>query len=242
MPGHTFFDVGMYPEALDVGQRSVAMDFADFDCCHPGFYSATRYYHNHNVTFVLYAMTQTGHLSEAVAVARREGNPAMLARQLVAIGDWNGVLAVPYKKGTDPTVPFARAIAYAKLGDAPQASAALAEIPDAPAGAPSRADIVSAMRLAAGAQIAIAGHDDAKALQMLTKASQDASQGDRLAGGVEMPSLYYYSPHMALAELAVRLGKTDVAAAALAAELAASPKSGVALQALAKLHGQQASR
>jgi hypothetical protein len=236
MPGHTFFDVGMYQEALDVGQRSLAMDYADFACCHPGYYSAPRYYHNHNVTFVLYAMTQTGHLSDAVAVARREENPGFIARQLVAIGDWNGVLAVRYVKGPDPTVPFARALAYAKLGNAALASAALAEIPNAPANSPSRGAIVSAMRLAAGAQIAIVQHDDAQALRMLTKASADASEGDRLAGGVEMPTLYYYSPHMALAELAIRLGKEDVAAAALQAELTASPRSSAALSALAKVH------
>ncbi|HTA40706.1 MAG TPA: hypothetical protein VK760_16605 [Candidatus Acidoferrales bacterium] len=236
MPGHTYFDVGMYPEALDVGQRSVAMDYADFACCHPGYYSATRYYHNHNVIFVLYAMTQTGHLSEAVALARRENNPAFIARQLVAIGDWKDVEAVRYVKGSDPTVPFARALAYAKLGDAADASAAIAEIPNAPADSPSRAATVDAMRLAAGAQLAILEHDDAKALQMLTTASAQASAGDRLAGGVEMPTLYYYSPHMALAELAIRMGKTDVAAAALQAELAASPRSSAALQALANVH------
>jgi hypothetical protein len=235
MPGHTFFDVGMYQEALDVGQRSLAMDYADFACCHPGYYSAPRYYHNHNVTFLLYAMTQTGHLSEAVAVARREDNPALMARQLVAIGDWNGVLAVRYVKGPDPVVAFARALAYAKLGNAALASAALADIPDAPSDSPSRAAIVDAMRLAVGAQIAVVQHDDAKGLQMLAKASLDASEGDRSAGGVELPTLYYYSPHMALAELAIRLGKADVAETALQAELAASPRSSAALQALAKV-------
>ena len=201
----------------------------------PGYYSAPRYYHNHNVTFLLYAMTQTGHMSEAVAVARREDNPAFMAKQLVAVGDWNGVLAVRYVKGPDPVVAFARALAYAKLGNAALASAALADIPDAPSDSPSRAAIVDAMRLAVGAQIAVVQHDDAKALQMLAKASLDASQGDRLAGGVEFPTLYYYSPHMALAELAIRLGKADVAATALQAELAASPGSSAALQALAKV-------
>jgi hypothetical protein len=236
MPGHTFFDVGMYQDALVVGERSIAMDAADIDCCHPGYYSSTRYYHNHNVNFALYAMTQTGHLSEAVALARKEGNPTFMARQLVAIGDWNGVLAVPYVKGKDETVPFARALAYANLGDAAQATAALSEIPNAPDGSPSQAAIVSAMRLAVGAQIAIVQHDDAKALQMLTKASADATNGDLLAGRVEMPTLYYYSPHMALAELAMRLGKADVASAALAAELAASPHSSAALAAQAKMH------
>jgi hypothetical protein len=36
-----------------------------------------------------------------------------------------------------------------------------------------------------------------------------------LAGGVEMPTLYYYSPHMALTELALTMGNTVVAKAAL---------------------------
>ena len=80
MPGHTFFDVGMYQEALDVGQRSVLMDYSAIDCCHPGFYSAPRYYHGHNVAFLLYAMVQTGHASDAVAVARRAAIPSLVAR------------------------------------------------------------------------------------------------------------------------------------------------------------------
>lgn len=239
MPGHTFFDVGMYAQALDVGERSVAMDYADFDCCHPGYYSAPRYYHNHNVVFLLYAMTQTGNLSEAVAAARRANVPAFVARQLVVAQDWQGVLAVPYpKEGDDPTIPFARAIAFAKLGEVAKADASLAEIPDAPADSPARIAIVKAMRLAVQAQIAVDQHDDEKALHLLSAASDDATQGDRLAGDPEMPTLYYYSPHMALAQLAIRLGKTQVARAALAAELAASPRSAAATTALARLGAQ----
>ena len=91
MPGHTFFDVGMYQDALDVGQRSVAMDYAAIDCCHPGFYSAARYYHGHNVAFLLYAMIQTGHANDAVAVARRAAIPSLVARALVAAGEWPAV-------------------------------------------------------------------------------------------------------------------------------------------------------
>ncbi|HEY2554272.1 MAG TPA: hypothetical protein VGI15_03400, partial [Candidatus Cybelea sp.] len=202
MPGHTFFDVGMYTEALDVGQRSVAMDHAAFDCCHPGYYSAPRYYHTHNVSFLLYAMAQTGQQADAVAVARRADNPLMIARSLVAVGDWHGVLDVSFPKGVPgPTPSFIRSLAFAKLGDVSKARATLAEMPAAPAAFPSRVAIETSMRHLVGAQIALDENDRAAALKLLTQASAEATRGDRLAGGVEMPTLYYYSPHMALAEL-----------------------------------------
>ena len=235
MPGHTFFDVGMYQEALDVGQRSVAMDYAAIDCCHPGFYSAPRYYHAHNVSFLLYAMLQTGSASDAVAVARRADSPSLVVRALVAAGEWPAVLDVAYVKGNDPTVAFARALAFAKLGDVSKARAALGEIQDAPQAFPSRVAIENAMRLIVQAQVALDEHDNAQALQLLTTASDDATRADWLAGGVEMPTLYYYSPHMALAELAMQMGNATVAKAALEAELAASPRSSAATQALSRL-------
>jgi hypothetical protein len=239
MPGHTFFDVGMYQEALDVGQRSVAMDYAAIDCCHPGFYSAPRYYHGHNVAFLLYAMVQTGQARDAVAVARRADIPALLARALVAAGEWTAVLDIPNVKGADPTVAFARALAFAKLGDAAKSQAAIGTIPVAAAAFPARAAIEDAMRLTVQAQIALDQHDDARALRLLTTASADATRGDWLAGGVEMPTLYYYSPHMALAELAMKMGNAGVARAALEAELAASPRSNAAMQAMARLGGSK---
>jgi hypothetical protein len=235
MPGHTFFDVGMYQEALDVGQRSVAMDYSAIDCCHPGYYSAPRYYHGHNVAFLLYAMLQTGHASEAVAVARRADIPSLLARATVAAGEWQAALDIPYVKGTDPTITFARALAFAKLGDVSKAQSALADMPAASAVFPSRVATEDAMRLTVQAQIALDQHDDAQALQLLTTASQYATRGDWLAGGVEMPTLFYYSPHMALAELAMKMGDDKVARAALAAELLASPRSNAATQALTHL-------
>jgi hypothetical protein len=235
MPGHTFFDVGMYQEALDVGQRSVAMDYAAIDCCHPGFYSAPRYYHGHNVAFLLYAMAQTGHAGDAVAVARRADIPSLVSRALVAASDWQAILDIPYVKGNDPTIPFARALAFAKLGNVSEAQATLAEMPAAPAASPSKVATESAMRLMVQAQVAIDEHDDAQALQLLMRASSDATRGDLLAGGVEMPTLYYYSPHMTLADLAMKMGNTSVAKTALEAELAASPRSSAAMQALAHL-------
>jgi hypothetical protein len=237
MPGHTFFDVGMYRKALDVGRRSVAMDYAAIDCCHPGFYSAPRYYHGHNVAFLLYALVQTGHASDAVAVARRADIPSLIARALVAAGDWQAVPDVLYVKGGDSTIPFARALAFAKLGEVSEAQAALIEMPAAPAAFPSKVAIENAMRLTVQAQISLDEHNNAQALRLLTAASSDATHGDWLAGGVEMPTLYYYSPHLALAELAMKMGNASVAKGALEAELAASPHSSAATQALAQLGG-----
>lgn len=239
MPGHTFFDVGMYQEALDVGRRSVAMDYASIDCCHPGFYSAPRYYHGHNVAFLLYALVQTGHASDAVAVARRADIPSLIARALVAAGEWQAVADLLYGKGGDPTIPFARALAFAKLGEVSKAQSALSEMPAAPAAFPSKVAIEDAMRLMVQAQISLDEHNNAQALHLLTAASSDATHGDWLAGGVEMPTLYYYSPHMALAELAIKMGNTTVAKGALEAELAASPRSSAAMQALAQLGGSK---
>jgi hypothetical protein len=238
MPGHTFFDVGMYNEALDVGQRSVAMDYAAFDCCHPGYYSAPRYYHTHNVSFLLYAMTQTGHQADAVAVARRADNPVMIARSLVAVGDWRGVLDVSIPKGVPgPTPSFIRALAFAKLADVSKARSTLAAMPAAPVASPSRVAIEDSMRHLVLAQIALDESDEAAALKLLTQASADATRGD--ARGVEMPTLYYYSPHMALAQLALKMGNTAVARAALNAELSASPHSSVATKALTQLGASQ---
>jgi hypothetical protein len=234
MPGHTYFDVGMYDAGLDVGRRSVAMDQADFACCHPGYYSAPRYYQDHNVSFLLYALTQTGHLDEAVVAARRAGNPSFIAKQLVADRDWRAVLAVPYERGKSATLAFARGLAYAKLGDAVQAQRSLTEIPNAATPSPSAVATAAAMRRTLAGEIALLQHDDAKALQLFVLASRDADTLEKL-GGAEMAALYYYSPHIALAELAVRLGKLDVAKAALQAELVSTPRSPAALHALTKL-------
>ena len=112
-------------------------------------------------------------------------------------------------------------------------------MPAASAAFPSRVATADAMRLTVRAQIALDQRDDAAALQLLTTASHDATRGDWLAGGVEMPTLYYYSPHMALADLAMKMGNAGVARAALEAELTASPRSNAAMQALARLGGSK---
>lgn len=234
MPGHIFFDVGMYQPALGVARRSVAMDYADFACCHPGYYSGPRYYHEHNVSFLLYALIETGHADQAVAAARRDGNAVFMATTLVAAGDWQAVLSVPNPDGNQRTLPFAKGVAYAKLGKVAMAQASLNAIADAPASSPYNAAVVEAMRLTLSAAIASSRHDDANALQLLADASNAATKAERLRR-TEYPPLYYYSPHMALAQLAMQLGKPDVAKAALQAELSDSPGSPAALSALHRL-------
>jgi hypothetical protein len=238
MPGHIYFKVGMYDEALDVATRSVAMDHAAFDCCHPGYYSGPRYYHDHNVSFLLYAMTMTGHTSDAVDVARREDNDVFLARQLVAAHRWNDVIAIPYKKGKSDTLPFARGIAFANLGNAAGAEEALKEIAPPPPDSPSFAATVSAMKLLLRATIAQNAGEDAKALDLLQQSSAAADKGDHL-WYAEFPALYYYSPHLALAQLSERLGKTEIARKALQDELTMNPRSPIATQDLAQLAKQR---
>jgi hypothetical protein len=234
MAGHTFFDVGLYDEALDVGTRSVAMDFAEIDCCHPGYYSANRYYHNHNVNFELYAMVQTGHIAEAVAVAERENNVDMMAKQYLAAERWQDIVALPQTSASDPVLTFARGIAYAKLGDVDQAQAALGGISLSPNASPYQSALITTMRSTLDGEIAIARHDNVLAMSKLSDASQTAAA---LNDGAEFPALYYFSPHMALANLATALGQVDVARAALQAELVASPRSPKAEQALGALDG-----
>jgi hypothetical protein len=232
MPGHTFFDIGMYANALDVGTRSVAMDAADFACCHPGYYSSTRYYHGHNVDFVLYAMTQTGHLDDAIAIARGFDRHGFLARQLVAAGRWSDVVALPKNPAEGPPGDYARAIAYAHLGDAANARAAIGALPATKS--PGVAAFYDAMRQTVEGEIAVAAQDDAKALPLLQAASASLAAGLKLES-TEIPLLYFYSPDLALARVAERLGKNDVARTALQAELLASPQSPTALAMLAKL-------
>jgi hypothetical protein len=238
MPGHIYFKVGMYDDALDVATRSVAMDHAAFDCCHPGYYSGPRYYHDHNVAFLLYAMTVTGKTAQAVDVAQRENNDVFLARQLIADRRWHDVLAIPYKKGNSDTLPFARGIAFANLGNIPAAEQALKEMAPPPADSPSFAATVTAMQLLLRATIAQNNADNAKALTLLQQASVAADKGDRL-WYAEFPALYYYSPHLALAQLSERLGRTDIARKALQDELTMNPRSPAATQGLAQLAKQR---
>ncbi len=234
MPGHTFFDVGMYEQALDVGRRSVAMDLAEVACCHPGFYSADRYYHAHNVSFLLYAMTETGHLDGAIDVARADGDVNFIARQLVAAGRWHDVTTLAYPTGIRAATWYARAIAYAKLGDTVEAAKTIASMPKGSDSAYSLA-FTTAMQKTVVAEIAIANHDNPTALQSLVAASAALSKAQALEAQ-EFPPLYFYSPHMALARLAVAMGNPAIARQALQAELVASPRSSSALAELAALH------
>jgi tetratricopeptide (TPR) repeat protein len=232
MSGHIFFDVGMYDAGLDVATRSVAMDDAEIACCHPGYYSATRYYYDHNLSFLFYALTETGRTAEAVTIARQPGKGMYLLRQLVAAGRWADAVALPAEKRPNATAAFARGIAYAKLGNATQARKALDEIPNVSAMASPEDATHQAMRLTLSAEIAQIGNNDAKAIAMLMKASKLANGAFKITGA-EMPALYFFSPNMTLAEVATKLGKTNVARAALEGELTVSPRSPAALRALA---------
>jgi hypothetical protein len=237
MPAHIFFKLGLYEEALAAAQRSVALDRADFACCNPMSYAATRFYHAHNVAFLLYALTELGDSQEALSTIEAEDYPPMLMRQLVADRQWARVLQMTYPRGSSSVFPFARGLAYAAQGDAAGATRALGEIPDAPSTSPARVAATQAMRQTLQARIAMLTNDDAGALTLLQQASAAASRVDALTEP-EFPAMYYYSPHLALAQLACQLRDTATEKKAYQDELSASPLSPVALAGLARLSGQ----
>lgn len=234
MPGHIFFKVGLYQEGLNVAARSVRMDHEEVDCCHPGFYSEPRSYHSHNVDFLLYALSETGRARDALAAARQEGDPVIIARQLVELHRWRDVTTIPSDNGQSDTLSFARALAFAQLGERKNAEQSLAQMPPV-SGSPGFAQTVQAMKTLVRAAIAEQNGDEARAMDLLQQASVQGDRGDTMSVA-EFPSLYYYSPHLVLADLAQRLGKPDIAKKALEAELAMNPRSPTVERELARLH------
>lgn len=234
MPGHIFLDLGMYPQGVDVASRSVAMDEAEIACCHPGFYSATRYYRRHNVSFLLYALTEDGKTADAIAAAKQYGDLDFLTRQYVAAKQWRNAVAVASPPHPSMGFSFARGVAFAELGDVTQANRELAQIPMPSSTASPDGATQAAMHLTLAARIDELQHRNAQALAALQRASTLANDAFKI-GGAEMPELYFCSPNLQLASLARQLGKTDVARRALRAELSVTPKSPTALAMLAQL-------
>lgn len=234
MPGHIFLDLGMYPQGVGAASRSVAMDEAEIACCHPGFYSATRYYRKHNVSFLLYALTEDEKTADAIAAAKRYGDLDFLARQYVAAEQWRNAVAVASPAHPPTGFSFARGVAFAELGDAAQATRELTQVP-MPSSTASPDDATrAAMHLTLAARIDELQHRDVQALAALQIASTLANGAFKTSGD-EIPELYYYSPNLQLASLARQLGKADVARKALRAELSVTPKSPAALAMLAQL-------
>lgn len=234
MPGHIFLDLGMYAQGTAVAQRSVALDEAEIACCHPGYYSATRYYRKHNVSFLLYALTESGDTAQAIAAAKRFGDAEFLARQYVAAGEWKNALAVAPPRRSGKAFSFLRGIAYAELGDFIHARRELAQIPAVNSNSSPDNATQDAMRLLLAARLDESQHRNAQALTALKLASRLANSAFKFTGA-EMPELYFYSPNIQLARLASNLGNKAAARSALHAELSVSPKSPAALAMLSQL-------
>ena len=234
MPGHIFLKVGDYVSALDVAQRSVDMDVHDLQSGHPGPYAATRYYHGHNVDFLLVSLTELGHYTQAIDAAAQDGAPSLLARQLIADRRWTDILRI-FPADSTADVAFARGLANAALGNLAGAQGDLEQIPTGDPSSPSYTDILQAMRSALKAGIAEREGDANPALALLADSGRYADLGDALSVA-EFPAMYYYSPHLALAALAKRLGKNDLAETAYRAELQSAPGSPSAEYGLAHVH------
>lgn len=231
MPGHIFLKVGDYASTLDVAQRSVDMDIQDLKN-RPGPYAATRYYHRHNLDFLLVSLTELGQYTRAVDAAAKSGSQSLLARQLVAAGQWTEILR-DFPAASTVDVAFARGMACAALGDFSGAQDDLQEIPSS-SQSPSYTYTLQAMSLALKARIAERQGDTTAALSLLADSGRYADLGDAVSVA-EFPAMYYYSPHLALASLAKRLGKMEIADTAYRAELRSAPNSPSAVYGLAHL-------
>ena len=240
MPGHIFLKTGLYDRAVTVAQRSVEMDNAVIACCHPGYYAEPRYYHSHNVEFLLVALTESQRFADALRVAQKDGTTAFIARQMIATQQWSDILRLTSLK-PGPTLAFARGLAYAQRGEGASARAALRAMPKVSNDDPSWKLTVTAMQLILQAHIAMLAQQNSAALRFLEQAAAAADRGDAISVA-EFPALYYDSPHLELAKLAVRLHQSALAKTAYLGELKSVPHSPAALHGLAVLRHNSASR
>jgi tetratricopeptide (TPR) repeat protein len=196
MPGHIFLKVGDYTSALDVARRSVDMDVQDLKNNHPGRYAATRYYHGHNVSFLLVSLTELGQYSQALDAAEQSGSASFVARQLIANQQWTDILRT-FPTASTVDVAFARGLANAALRNLSGAEDDLSQIPTADPQSASYTDTLQAMTLALKARIAEQRGDNDAALSLLTESGRYADLGDSISVA-EFPAMYFYSPHLAL--------------------------------------------
>lgn len=122
MAAHIWVRVGDYARAASDNERAVANDRAWFALGDGPGQEYMKRYHDHDVDFVLYALTTLGRDDEARAFAQSE-DAFSRAHLLLRLHDDAGALAA-----AGPDAHFTRAIAAARSGDAATAKAQRAKI------------------------------------------------------------------------------------------------------------------
>ncbi len=253
MPGHAFFRVGRYQDAVQANLNAIAVD-EDYitQCRAQGIYPAA--YYPHNIHFLWIASAYLGRSADALEAARKTAGKAhpdlplpsdqflvTPLHTLVKLGRWSDVLATPKPeaKALYATViwHYARGTALANTGDATAAKAELEALraipkhPDWPAqllmvnSPPSRLAEIAERALAAE----IAWHEGKK-----ETALADLDAAVRLEDTLvynEPPDWPFPTRH-ALGATLVALGRPAEAEAVYREDLRRRPENGWALYGL----------
>ena len=255
MPGHIYYRVGRYLDALDTNKNAVAIDEAYIAAEHPvGVYPVG--YYPHNVHFLMAAAQMAGDGTTVLKAATRLGEiippelgaivpiaqPVMAAPYFAQaqFATPEAVLALPQPEKVPPYVVaiwhYARGVAFARLGKLDDATAEGAAIEQM-----SKQDGVTALAQAgipAPEVLAIAGNVlAARIAQARGDLPGAAAAFERAALGQEglnymEPPYWYYPIRQSLGAVLLADGKVDDAERAFQAALQRAPNNGWAIYGL----------
>jgi hypothetical protein len=246
MPSHIYLRTGEYEAAMTVNRRAAAADLAYLRSNPPGHDGAM--YYLHDLESLAVAAGYAGRLAEAriaaLEMARVESElsgesagrfSAPLAMVLLRFQRWAEVTALPAAPEGDPAAAllsrFARAVAFAALGDIEQAGAERAAFAVAmsaiPAGALYRSNPIERLRpvfeATVEARLAAASSPPAA----VTAWERAVAAQDRLE--YHEPPPFYYPLRESLGAALLAAGRSAEAERVFREELVQHPASGRAL-------------
>ena len=255
MPGHIYYRVGRYLDALETNKRAVAIDEAYIAAEHPvGVYPVG--YYPHNVHFLMAAAQMAGDGPTVLKAATRLGEiiPPELGAQVpiaqpvmaapyfaqAQFAAPEAVLALPHPEKVPPYVEaiwhYARGVALARLGkldDAAAEDAAIEQIgrQDGVTGL-ARAGIPAPEVLAIAREVLAARMAQARGdLVAAAAAFERAAAGQEGLTYME-PPYWYYPIRQSLGAVLLATGKVDDAERAFQAALQRAPNNGWAIYGL----------
>ena len=259
MPAHIYYRVGMYRASLDTNKRAMAVDERYFRTSPSDpLYRAA--YYPHNIHFLMVS-AQMGGDGKAAIDAARKLDASMPAEVVAQFAIMQPVKAAPYTTHAQFSDPdtilklaappanlalvatmyhYARAVAFARKGDAPSARGEIAELarierdtdwkPFAEWNVPAK-EIVQTARLVATGRLAAAAGD----LDGAARAYDEAVFVEDALAYTE-PPYWYYPVRQSLAAIKLRQGKLDEAEKIFRESLARVRNNGWALAGLAETY------
>jgi tetratricopeptide (TPR) repeat protein len=245
MPSHIFTRLGLWEDSIQSNLDSASAARKDLQRTMPGAFSFDEL---HAMDYLAYAYLQTGRDAEARKIFEEAARAqkfdkqnfaaayaltAIPARLAMERRNWPGATAVELKPAdfawskfpwTESTVAFARAVGFARSGDATSARKEVARLEKLRDGLKEAknaywADQVEINRLEAAAWLARAEKKDSEALELMRSAAalEDTTDKHPVTPGPILPA------REQLGDLLLELGKPAEALAEYRADLAASP-------------------